>query len=162
MIHSALKRFVCLIILSFSCSSFAVIELLEFDTEVEKERYQTLIDELRCPKCQNQNLADSDSQIAIDLRQKVRDLMDQGKNDEEIKSHLVARYGDFVLYRPEVKEVTYLLWYGPAVFLFIGFIVVVVVLRRNKQDSSDDKEASLSEEERQERIRQLMNKNSEK
>ncbi len=162
MIQKLMKPYIALFVLLFSCSSFGVIELLEFNTETEKERYRTLIDELRCPKCQNQNLSDSDSQIAIDLRQKVRDLIDEGKNDEEIKTHLVARYGDFVLYRPEVKDVTFLLWYGPAGLLFIGVIVVIFVIRRNKQDNSSSPDGFSSEEERQAKIKQLMNKNSEK
>lgn len=140
----------------------AVIEILEFNTEAEKVRYQELIDELRCPKCQNQNLADSNAQIAIDLRNKVRELIDQGKSDEEIKDHLVARYGDFVLYRPEVKKETYVLWYGPFILLGFGALIVVIVLLNNRRKSNETKNEFSSEQERQERLKKLLNENSEK
>ena len=142
--------------------SHAVIELVEFDTEQEKARYQVLIDELRCPKCQNQNLADSDAQIAVDLRNKVRELMDQGKSDDEIKTHLVARYGDFVLYRPEVKKETYVLWYAPVILLLVGFLVVIFVMVSNKKSSEKDEVSFGSEDERQEKLRSLMKEKSEK
>jgi cytochrome c-type biogenesis protein CcmH len=135
---------------------------LEFDSEAEKERYQVLIDELRCPKCQNQNLADSNAQIAVDLRNKVRELMDQGKSDDEIKAHLVARYGDFVLYRPEVKTETYVLWYGPAIMLLFGALVVIIVLVNNKRKSADNDDTANSEEDREARLKKLLNENSEK
>jgi len=148
--------------LGLSSMSHSVIELLEFDSEQEKARYQVLIDELRCPKCQNQNLADSDAQIAIDLRNKVRELMDQGKSDEEIKHHLVARYGDFVLYRPEVKKETYVLWYAPVILLLLGFLVVIFVMVSNKRSSEKDEVSFGSEDERQEKLRSLMKEKSEK
>ena len=159
---SALKWALSLALVFSSLQTFAVIELLEFDTEAEKERYQVLIDELRCPKCQNQNLADSNAQIAIDLRNKVRELMDQGKSDDEIKEHLVARYGDFVLYRPEVKTETYVLWYGPAIMLLFGALVVILVLVNNKRKSADNDETTDSEEDREVRLKKLLNENSEK
>lgn len=148
--------------MGLSSMSHAVIELVEFDTEQEKVRYQVLIDELRCPKCQNQNLADSDAQIAVDLRNKVRELMDQGKSDDEIKTHLVARYGDFVLYRPEVKKETYVLWYAPVILLLVGFLVVIFVVVSNKKSSEKDEVSFGSEDERQEKLRSLMKEKSEK
>lgn len=140
----------------------AVIELLEFDTEAERARYQVLIDELRCPKCQNQNLADSNAQIAIDLRNKVRDLMEQGKSDEEIKDHLVARYGDFVLYRPQVKSETYVLWYGPFILLALGFVVVIMIIAKNKKNDSAESTVIISDQEREEKLRKLKKENSER
>lgn len=151
--------FVCLV---FAFQASAVIEILEFDTEAEKARYQELIDELRCPKCQNQNLADSNAQIAIDLRNKVRELIDQGKSDEEIKNHLVARYGDFVLYRPEVKKETYVLWFGPFILLGFGALIVIFVLINNRRKAASKDEGFSSEQERQERLKKLLKDNSEK
>jgi cytochrome c-type biogenesis protein CcmH len=148
--------------LMLASSSYAVIEFVEFSTVDERDRYRVLIDELRCPKCQNQNLADSDAQIAIDLRSKVRELMEQGKTDEEIKTHLVARYGDFVLYRPEVKKETYVLWFAPAVLLFIGLIVVIAVMVRNRKPSEVDAVSFGSDEERQAKLRKLMEGSQEK
>ena len=79
-----------------------------------------LAEELRCLVCQNQTLADSHADLAVDLRQEIRELMQKGQSDEEVKRYLVARYGDFVLYRPPLKSSTWLLWFGPAVLLVGG------------------------------------------
>src|SRR3546814_989627 len=92
----------------------------QFNDRAEAERFHALTEELRCVKCQNQSLADSNAQIAQDLRQEVLDLMRQGKTDAEVKQYLVARYGEFVLYRPRVEPTTWLLWFGPAVLFLIG------------------------------------------
>lgn len=120
-------------------------ETLGFNDPVMEKRYQSLIKELRCPKCQNQNLADSNSQIAVDLRNEVYAMLQQGKADMEITSYMVERYGEFVLYRPKVNELTYILWFGPAVLLFIGVVIVVVVARKK---SASKKELSLSAEQK--------------
>jgi len=101
-----------------------------FKDKVTEIRFNALNKELRCPKCQNQNLADSNSPIAADLRREVYELLQQGKADIEIVDFMVARYGEFVLYRPRVSSLTYILWYGPAGLLFVGVIVVVIILRR--------------------------------
>jgi cytochrome c-type biogenesis protein CcmH len=93
-------------------------------------RLKTLSEELRCLVCQNQTLADSTAPLAEDLRREVRELARQGKSDAEIKQYLVARYGDFVLYKPPVKPTTWLLWFGPFAFLLGGALVWLVVLRR--------------------------------
>ena len=93
-------------------------------------RLKTLSEELRCLVCQNQTLADSTAPLAEDLRREVRELAQQGKSDAEIKQYLVARYGDFVLYKPPVKPTTWLLWFGPFAFLLGGALVWLVVLRR--------------------------------
>ena len=93
-------------------------------------RLKTLSEELRCLVCQNQTLADSSAPLAEDLRREVRELAQQGKSDAEIKQYLVARYGDFVLYKPPVKPTTWLLWFGPFAFLLGGALVWFVVLRR--------------------------------
>lgn len=109
------------------------VETYQFNDETTKLRYQDLVQELRCPKCQNQNLADSNSQIAIDLRRQVYQMLQQGKSDQEIVQFMVERYGDFVLYRPPLSSLTYLLWFGPFVLLFIGAVVVLVMVRKKKQ-----------------------------
>lgn len=101
-----------------------------FNDEVMETRYKALVKELRCPKCQNQNLADSNSPIANDLRREVYELLQQGKADIEIVDFMVKRYGEFVLYRPKVSSLTYVLWFGPAVLLLIGIIIVVMVVRK--------------------------------
>jgi len=101
-----------------------------FEDEVTEIRYKALVKELRCPKCQNQNLADSNSAIANDLRREVYELLQQGKADIEIVDFMVKRYGEFVLYRPRVSSLTYILWFGPALLLLIGVIVVIFILRK--------------------------------
>lgn len=106
------------------------VDTFEFNDEVTKIRFQALSKELRCPKCQNQNLADSNSPIAADLRKELYDLLQQGKADSEVVDFMVDRYGEFVLYRPRVSSVTYILWFGPALLIFIGLIVVIVILRK--------------------------------
>lgn len=106
------------------------VDTFEFNDEVTKIRFQALSKELRCPKCQNQNLADSNSPIAADLRKELYDLLQQGKADSEVVDFMVDRYGEFVLYRPRVSSVTYILWFGPALLILIGVIVVIVILRK--------------------------------
>ncbi len=96
-------------------------------------RLKNLEEELRCLVCQNQTLADSTAPLAQDLRREVRELAQQGKSDAEIKQYLVARYGDFVLYKPPVKPTTWLLWFGPFAFLLGGGLVWYVVLRRRRR-----------------------------
>ena len=127
----AMKFFtlLCSLVL-FSATLFAFnSDVYQFDDKVTQKRYNALIKELRCPKCQNQNLADSNSQIATDLRREVYELLMQNKTDGEIVDFMVKRYGDFVLYRPKVSNLTYILWFGPAILLLFGVIVVVFVLK---------------------------------
>ncbi|MCC7327819.1 MAG: cytochrome c-type biogenesis protein CcmH [Burkholderiales bacterium] len=101
-------------------------------------RLKKLEEELRCLVCQNQSLADSSAPLAEDLRREVRALADQGKNDAQIKEYLVARYGDFVLYNPPVKAITWLLWFGPFVLLAGGGVIWALVLRRRARRGYDD------------------------
>ncbi len=106
---------------------------LEFRDRAEERRFQALIAELRCVMCQNQSLADSNAQIAHDLRREVFDLMRQGRSDREIKQFLVERYGEFVLYRPRFGAHTWLLWLGPALLLGAGGLVVVRIVRSRRR-----------------------------
>jgi cytochrome c-type biogenesis protein CcmH len=92
-----------------------------------------LAEELRCLVCQNQTLADSHADLAADLRQEIRELMKKGQSDEQIKSYLAARYGDFVFYRPPLKSVTWLLWFGPGVLLVGGLATLYLVLLRRRR-----------------------------
>ncbi|VUD48081.1 Cytochrome c-type biogenesis protein CcmH [Thalassocella blandensis] len=104
------------------------LDVHEFDSPSQRQRYQQLTYELRCPKCQNQNLADSNSQISIDLRAEVVRLLKEGKTDTEIKQYMVDRYGDFVLYRPPMQGNTFVLWWGPVLILGIGVIAFFAIL----------------------------------
>ena len=100
-------------------------------------RLKTLEEELRCLVCQNQSLADSNAPLAEDLRREVRGLAVAGKSDAEIKQYLVARYGDFVLYRPPVKSTTWLLWFGPFALLLGGVLVWWFIVRRRRVSPRD-------------------------
>jgi cytochrome c-type biogenesis protein CcmH len=106
-------------------------------------RLKKLEEVLRCLVCQNQSLADSNAPLAEDLRREVRALAVAGKDDEQIKEFLVARYGDFVLYDPPVKRTTWLLWFGPFVLLALGAVIWWVVARRRKPGNKDDEVAPL-------------------
>jgi len=104
---------------------------LHFTSPSEEQRFHALVTELRCVMCQNQSLADSNAQIAHDLRREVLALMRQGRSDAQIRDYLVARYGEFVLYKPRIEEKTWLLWFGPALLLLAGGFVVARVVRRH-------------------------------
>jgi cytochrome c-type biogenesis protein CcmH len=114
------------------------IDPLPFRDPAEEERFRQLTAELRCVMCQNQSLADSNAGIAGDLRREVLDLMHAGKSDQEIKSFLVERYTEFVLYDPPMRADTLLLWAGPAVVLLGGLVAVVMIIRR-RSAALDDK-----------------------
>jgi len=117
--------------LALSSATFA-----QSDAALDK-RLKHLEEELRCLVCQNQSLADSSAPLAEDLRREVRGLAMSGKNDDEIKAYLVARYGDFVLYRPPVKPTTWLLWFGPFLLLGGGGIIWWLVSRRRVRRDVD-------------------------
>ena len=115
--------------------AYAAIDAYDFAGDMEKERrFKHLIEELRCPKCQNQNIADSSAPLAKDLKNRVYKLMLEGRSNAEITQYLVDRYGDFVSYRPPLKPSTWFLWFAPVFVLVVALIVIVVrVTRRAKQ-----------------------------
>jgi cytochrome c-type biogenesis protein CcmH len=115
-----------------------------------KARWDHIANELRCMVCQNESLASSNAELALDLRREVRSLIEQGQSDDDIRRFLVSRYGDFVLYKPEVKPVTWLLWFGPFVLLLLALAWVLRLTRQRP-----DAQAPLSDSER-ERARQLL------
>lgn len=106
---------------------------LQFRSTLEERRFNALVSELRCVMCQNQSLADSNAQIAVDLRREVLGLIRDGRSDAEIREFLVARYGEFVLYRPQFASRTWLLWLGPVLVLVAGGLVVASIVRRQKR-----------------------------
>ena len=130
---------------SFSTPVVAAIETYQFASPELSERFTDLTLELRCPKCQNQNLADSDSIIAKDLRRQVKIMVDDGQSDEQIRAFMVQRYGDFILYDPPFKTQTLVLWLAPLVLLVMGALVVVF-MRRGRGAAA----ANLDEQERAE------------
>ena len=115
----------------------AAQEPLVFDSPEQEQRYKELTLELRCAVCQNQNLADSDAPLAQDLRQEIFDMMQAGRTDEEIKEFMVARYGDFVLYRPPMQGNTLALWVIPVALLALGAVVVAFTVRRRNRKLSE-------------------------
>lgn len=108
-------------------------EPLVFDDAAQEARYLVLTKEFRCLVCQNQNLADSDAPLAHDLRQEIYEMLQAGSTDDQIRSFLVDRYGDFVLYRPPVKANTMALWALPALLLCLGTVIVLIAVRRQKR-----------------------------
>ncbi len=122
--------------------------LVQFSDESLRIRYQALITELRCPKCQNQNLADSNSPISQDLREEVQRMLEQQMTDVEIKYHLTSRYSEFILYRPDVNKTTYLLWGSPVVILLIGLIVALRLNRRNTVQAVSSGKTQIDNESR--------------
>lgn len=122
-----------------------------FDSPEEEEAFRQLTAKLRCLVCQNQSLADSDAELADDLRREVYALWREGKSNDEISQFLVERYGDFVLYDPPLKPSTYFLWFGPLVMLIIGSVMLMRTLKRK----SHDQEVELSADEQQ-RLKELL------
>lgn len=110
-------------------------------------RVMRLSNELRCLVCQNETIAASNADLAVDLRNQVRDMLRQGSSDAEVMRYMTDRYGDFVLYRPPLKSTTWLLWFGPAVLLVGGVGVLFVVLRRRSRLGADQFEPDLDDDE---------------
>lgn len=108
----------------------AAEETVTFDTPQQAELFHSLLREYRCLKCQNQNLADSHASLAADLRREIREQILDGKNKDDIDAYLVARYGEFVFYRPRFSSTTAILWIGPFVLLLVGLGGVYVMIRR--------------------------------
>jgi cytochrome c-type biogenesis protein CcmH len=129
--------FLAFLMMLFATSAFAQPAApdvpLRFQDAAEEARFHALASELRCVMCQNQSLADSNAQIARDLRGEILQLMRRGQSDAQIEQFLVARYGEFVLYKPRVEASTWLLWFGPALVLLAGAVVVVAIVRRRSR-----------------------------
>ncbi|MCL4166857.1 UNVERIFIED_CONTAM: hypothetical protein GTU68_041853 [Idotea baltica] len=145
---------ILLLSLFISLSGHAAIEAVEFDNPELLERYQSLISELRCTVCQNQNLADSDADLAKDLRRKTEEMLKAGQSDEDVLTYMRERYGDFVLYRPPLSGSTSLLWLGPFVLLFIAAVSVLITIK-HKQKSRQPGHDDNANESNPERLKQL-------
>ncbi len=154
-----MNKLICalLLALGMSLSAHAAIDTYEFQNKAEQERYRNLVEQLRCPKCQNQNIADSDAEISLDMRDLTYEMMfKQDRSDEEIVQHLVERYGDFVRYKPPVDKRTLFLWYSPIVLLVLALLSLgVLVLRRRKVVTSAQAGGGLTDAEQQ-RIAELL------
>ena len=142
--------FVVLLIMSFSAHAGS-IEAYTFDNKEQEKTYKSLIEDLRCLVCQNQNIAESNAELAKDMRRKTHEMVIQGKTEKEISEFMVTRYGDFVLYRPPFEPMTWLLWFGPLIIFLIGLIFVV---RFMKSQNAGVQTESLSEEDIEQAIQE--------
>lgn len=140
-----LTRLVALVCLLLALPAIAAIEEYAFDSEQQEERFKQLTYEMRCPKCLNSNLAGSDAPIAADLRAEIYDQIREGRSNEEIVEFMSSRYGDFILYRPRLNAATFLLWFGPAILLVIGFLIARRMMLSSNAQPAD---GALSAEER--------------
>ena len=135
--------YMILLVVSFSVSANS-IEVYTFDNKEQEKVYYSLTQDLRCLVCQNQNIAESNAELAKDMRRKAYDMVKQDKSEKEISAFMVARYGDFVLYRPPFEPMTWLLWFGPLIIFIIGIFFVVRFMKSQKADAQL---VGLSEEE---------------
>ncbi len=135
----------CLLLGTGITNAGVTLEEFKFETRADEQNFKDLIAELRCLVCQNQSLADSDAELAHDLRAEVYDMVQAGNSDAEIIEFLVTRYGDFVLYNPPVKPSTYLIWFGPFVLLLIAALLLLRSIRRQQKVPA----AAISAEERE-------------
>jgi cytochrome c-type biogenesis protein CcmH len=128
-----------------STAVLAGVEVHQFDNPAQEQQYKHLTHELRCLVCQNQNLADSNADLAKDLRQEIYEMIQQGKSNQEITDYMVARYGDFVLYRPPVKSTTLFLWIGPFLILGLGVVILLIYIRGHRTSKEPALDAAQHE-----------------
>ena len=133
-------RYLLLILISLLISVLNAEQLITFSDDAYLKRYQNLLEELRCPKCQNQNLADSNAPISNDLKEEIQRLLEQGLDDDDIKRALTERYSDFILYDPKFNKNTYFLWLAPFIVLLIGFWWVYSMSTKNYISQSKDRD----------------------
>ena len=150
---------VLLILLSVILPSYLVYAVdknsITFANPDQESRYQHLTTELRCVVCQNQSVADSNAELAQDIRDLVRNKIIAGQSDEQITGFLVERYGDFVLYNPPIKTKTYLLWLGPLILLLVGLVGLGYFIRRHVRTTAISPSLTAAE---QQKIKQLLGK----
>jgi cytochrome c-type biogenesis protein CcmH len=126
------------IFLCFSHLVFATQDNFHFDSAQQDALFLALTKELRCPKCQNQNIADSDAMIAVDLRRKVYELLQKGYDREQVIDFMKQRYGDFVYYQPPVNPMTIWLWLLPVLFIFVALAGIVITRKRQAPEIDDE------------------------
>jgi cytochrome c-type biogenesis protein CcmH len=151
-------RLVFSLLLVISSFAYASIDTYEFANQEQEARYKQFIDELRCPKCQNQSLSGSNAPIAMDLRKQLYVMIEDGKSDDEIVNYMLDRYGDFILYKPRLTAQTLMLWGAPLVFLAIGLWILVRLLKSRR---AIGRPQELSAEE-QVQLQKLLNRANDK
>ncbi|HWJ07300.1 MAG TPA: cytochrome c-type biogenesis protein [Steroidobacteraceae bacterium] len=139
------RTLVATLLLAFAGAALAIDTEKAFDDPALQARYEHINRELRCLVCQNQTIADSNATLAQDLRREVREMIAAGKSDDDIREFMIERYGDFVLYRPRMTGVTFLLWATPVLLLLLGtFIGIRYVRRQAALADTDSPEAGQS------------------
>ena len=154
-----MKRWLAAVVfgLTLTGGAHAAIDTYEFANDAERDRFRELTKELRCPKCQNQDIADSNAPIATDLRREIYRMLGEGKDNQQILDFMVARYGDFVLYKPALTGKTAVLWFGPLALLVGGLVVIGVIVGRRRRTEQVEGSDTLSAEERK-RLDTLLDK----
>ena len=154
-----MKRWLAAVVFGLTLTgvAHAAIDTYEFANDAERDRFRELTKELRCPKCQNQDIADSNAPIATDLRREIYRMLGEGKDNQQILDFMVARYGDFVLYKPALTSKTAVLWFGPLALLMGGLVVIGVIVGRRRRTGPAEGPDTLSAEERQ-RLDTLLDK----
>ena len=149
------KTWLFLTALLFSSVAFSSIDALNFSSPQQESNYHQLTQSLRCPQCQNNNIADSNATIAVDMRGKVFELLQEGKSKNDVVDYMVARYGNFVTYDPPMTASTLVLWIAPLLLVLLG---VVFLLRRKPKTQSAVKSQDVLTDEDNARLAELLNK----
>ena len=137
---------ICIVVSTTTVAGELSVSAFEFESPELAERYNALIQEFRCPKCLNTSLAGSDAPIAKDLRRAVHRLLHDGKTDQEIRDYMLARYGDFILYKPRMTPATLLLWFSPLILvLLLALALLRVRSRKSAVELSDDERRRVQE-----------------
>jgi len=154
--NNNMKKLFSLFIFASSVAVAAPVEFNQFDTPQQEADYHTLIQELRCPQCQNNNIADSNATIATDMRVKTLELLKQGKSKDEVVDYMIERYGNFVTYDPPLTPATVLLWALPVALLLLGFGLILGRKSKAKQAVKSEQNLATTEID-QARLNQILN-----
>ena len=156
--RQSLIKFVGIFVLVLSFMGVAnatPVDTYQFKSPENQQRALSLAHSLRCPQCQNQNLVDSNSPVAHDLRLEVYKMVDEGKNDQQIVEFMTSRYGEFVLYKPRFETKTLILWLGPIILLLIGLVIGMMLLRKQRATNANNVELTI---EQQQELDALLNR----
>ncbi|MBD1574963.1 MULTISPECIES: cytochrome c-type biogenesis protein [Vibrio] len=149
-----LSSFMVLLLVALSFPTFAAIEVFDFDTPAQEAQFQELSHTLRCPKCQNNSISDSNAELAKDLREKTYLMTKQGKSKQEIIDYMVARYGNFVTYNPPLNATTAILWVAPLSIVLFGFAFIFLRTRRRAALNKENPEQW--DDQHEQRLQQLL------
>lgn len=157
--HRLLKMIIVgLFMMVSSFHAVAAIEIYDFDSPAQEQQFHQLTQTIRCPKCQNNTIGDSNAELAQDLRHKVYDMTKEGKSEQEIIDYMVARYGNFVTYNPPITLATAILWVAPLLVLTLGFSLVIVRSRNNRKSTLSASEKW--DDEKEKRLNQLLDEST--